>query len=163
MSSAVKRVSLPSGGWWEIVTRPLWRHVGAWGHNSKGLAERALVSLTTAWSFEEEVSREALSLRHEQDLIAVLETLQRDLLPLLAGDNPQQATENLLAGLVAGRIPREFAEAHVMAATGWSWQTLQDTPADVVHTMAIYLAVTGARQGHTSLEFDDEEEALNGQ
>ena len=154
MSSAVRRVALPSGGWWEIVTRPLWRHVSIWEHESRGLAERALVSLTTAWSFDEEVSSETLSLRHEQDLIAVLETLQRELLPLLASGNPEQAAEELFAGLVEDRIPREFAEAHLMAATGWSWQTLQDTPADVVHRMAIYLAVTGARQTQTSMDFD---------
>ena len=167
MGQSVKRVSLPSGGWWEIVTRPRWRHVQQWDadgrdQNGGGLVERALVSLTAAWSFGEGVSLEALARRDAQDMIAVLDTLQRDIVPFLEADTPEETAEELFTGLVAGRVPLRFAEVHMMAATGWSWQTLQETPADVVRRMAIYLAVKQTRDGRASLEFHDTEDVEDG-
>ena len=47
----VIRVELPSGGWWELESRPRWKHVREWasevGRLSAGeVADRVLVSLT---------------------------------------------------------------------------------------------------------------------
>ena len=50
-----------------------------------------------------------------------------------------------------------------MAATGWSWQTLQETPADVVQKMAVYLTVTQTIQSKGSLDFPDTEDKQNDQ
>ena len=65
--------------------------------------------------------------------------------------------QRLFAGMVVGQIPREFEETHMMAATGWSWQVLQATPIDVVQKMAIYLAVSDARNTQGSLDFPESE------
>ena len=58
-----------------------------------------------------------------------------------------------LAALAAGSVPPEFAEAHLMLATGWSWRDLQETPADVVDRTWTYLAVRQTRQSGGALEF----------
>ena len=159
MSDPVIRIDLPSGGWWEISTRPLWRHVRKWAADGEGqfddadLFERALASLTTAWSFGEEVSVEALAQRDEDDLMVALEAFQREVMPNLESDSPRETAEELFAGMVSGQVPPRFAEVSVMAATGWSWQALQETPADVVQKMAIYLAVKQTRDGNGALDF----------
>ena len=155
----IVRINLPSGGWWDIQTRPLWKHLCDWaleaqeGQDATGLIERALVSLTTAWSFDDEVCPEALAERQADDLIAVLEAFHREVVPLLRGDSLRGMAEELFAEMIAGRIPGQFAEAHLMATTGWNWHTLQETPADVVEKMSIYLAVTQVREGKQDLDF----------
>ena len=169
MSQPVKRVTLPSGGWWEIVSRPQWQHVRQWcaesqeQYGSPDLVERALASLTTAWSFEEEIGPEALTRRNPDDLIAILETFQRAVIPTMEADSSKEMAGELFAGLISGQIPLGFVEVHVMVATGWSWQTLQETPADVVQRMLLYLAVKQARDNKASLEFRNAEEAQDGQ
>ena len=44
-----------------------------------------------------------------------------------------------------------------MAATGWTWHALGETPADIVHRMAVYLAVKGARDTRGTLVFSEED------
>lgn len=153
----VIRVELPSGGWWELESRPRWKHVRKWaseaGRPGEGeTADRALVSLTAAWSFEDEVCVAALSRRSPGDLATAFEALHDRVLSPLAGPVRQMA-EELFAGLVSGTVPQGFAEAHIMAATGWDWATLQRTPADVVQRMVVYLSVREARANGGSLEF----------
>ena len=62
------------------------------------------------------------------------------------------SAERLFAALAAGSVPPEFAEAHLMLATGWSWRDLQETPADVVDRTWTYLAVRQTRQSGGALE-----------
>lgn len=164
MAGTVKRINLPSGGWWEIETRPLWRHVREWADETQGrhtgleLAEHALASLTPGWSFAEEISQEAVSRRDVDDLIAVLEVFHGEVVSLLSEPTKEQA-ERLFGGLAEGRITPEFIEAHLLAATGWSWHTLQVTPVDVVQRMAMYLAVKKARDTGGTLTFADSEDS----
>ena len=137
----------------------MWKHVCGWAHETQegqdapGLVERALVSLTTAWSFADEVCLEALAERQADDLISVLEVFNREVAPLLRGGGLRETAEELFAEMIAGRIPGQFAEAHLMAVTGWNWHTLQETPADVVEKMSIYLSVKQARDGNQDLDF----------
>ena len=42
-----------------------------------------------------------------------------------------------------------------MRLTGWSYQTLMETPADVVHQMKLYLLVNDAIANKRELRFDD--------
>ncbi len=155
----VARVKLPSGGWWDIRTRPLWKHVSDWrravraGAKRTGLLERALVSLTTGWSFAEEVLPETLAGREAGDLAAVLEIFCRQAESFAAAHGSAASAERLFATLAAGSVPPEFAEAHLMLATGWSWRDLQETPADVVDRTWTYLAVRQTRQSGGALEF----------
>ena len=73
--------------------------------------------------------------------------------------NPGNAeAEELFAALMSGQVPAEFVETHLMAATGWSWQRLKKTPADVVRRMATYLAVANAVEGGGALNFENERE-----
>ena len=162
MPSNVRRVGLPSGGWWDISTRPTWADVSGWGNKPQGesdpgLVERALASLTTAWSFAEEISLESVALRDAADLVAVLEAALGDVRSRVAKD-PGEMAEDLFAALAVRRVPPQFEEVHLMAATGWSWETLQRTPADVVEKMAVYLAVVQTRDIGGALEFDPAEE-----
>ena len=162
------RIDLPSGGWWELQTRPLWRHVREWDtasadSDASTAVERALVALTIAWSFGEEISLAAVGRRSADDMIAVLRACQQQVAPFLQGVTSRELAQELFAGLVTGHIPPRFAEAHVMTATGWSWQTLQDTPADVVRDVATYLAVTRARETEGELDFPDTEDRQDAQ
>ena len=147
MTDEARRVDLPSGGWWELTARPLWRHVRPWiGDESRGsLISRALVSLTRDWSFQEAVSETALLARDDEDIAAVLEVLNREVLPSKCSGGSDEDAEALFAGLVSGRVPAEYVEVCLMAATGWTWQALSETPAEVVSRMALFLAVKGAR------------------
>ena len=155
----IVRVTLPSGGWWDIQTRPLWKHVSDWRRealddaNASGLVARTLVSLTAAWSFAAEVRPETLAQRDADDLAAVLEVLCLELMPPLQSDGVARMAEELFAEMAAGQIPARFADVHLMAATGWSWRTLRETPADVVERMWIYLAVKRVREGKGTLDF----------
>ena len=146
MCDSLHRIDLPSGGWWLLQARPRWRHLRGWTVGpDDGLVDRALVSLTAAWSFHDPVSVEALARREEADTIAVLEVFLRESLPYLDQRPPREGAEHLFACLVRGRIPPDFSEVHLMASTGWSWRALQETPVDVVRKMATYLSVRQAR------------------
>ena len=154
----VTRILLPSGGWWEFLTRPQWRHVREWRSRcAEGTGsvspERALASLTTAWSFADEVSADVISRLDEADLIVALEAFHREVVPYLDQADEQVLAEALFAGLLGGRVPPEFSEVHLMAANGWSWHTLQNTPADVVRLMAVYSAVAQAVERGGSVDF----------
>ena len=162
-----RRISLPSGYWWEIRTRPLWKHVRRWTANHEGssgrnsLIEAALAELTVSWGFPEQISIEALAHRDAEDVIAVLEIFIQEISPVLFSDDLDKRAEELLAGLVSGCVPPHFEEVHLMAVTGWDWSALQETPADVVHKMATYLAVRQARDTGGSLDFAIPEEGTN--
>lgn len=113
----VVRVKLPSGGWWDIRTRPLWMDVSEWrravrdGEEEQALSERALVSLTTGWSFREEIGSESVGGRDAEDVAAVLEVLCRGVEPFEAGRQAAESAERLFAALAEGRVPAEFAWA----------------------------------------------------
>ncbi len=152
------RVELPSGGWWDIFVRPTWAHLTEWSDAGNDLVDRALVSLTAGWSFSEPASVEAIASRDPEDLIAVLEAFKRYAARYLATRGLRAEAEELFAALMSGQMPAAFAETHLMAATGWSWQRLQNTPADVVRRMATYLVVSRAVEGGGALSFENEEE-----
>ena len=40
-----------------------------------------------------------------------------------------------------GSILPEFHDSHLMDVTGWSYETLQETPADVVRQYEMYLII----------------------
>ena len=164
MCEPLRRVDLPSGGWWEIVTRPRWKHLRQWVEaDGDDLVDRALLSLTTAWSFGQDISLASLRQREPRDLVAILKTFREEVIPWLEESDLKDMAEELFAGMVEGRVPRRFLEVHLMAATGWSWQTLRTTPADVVQRMAVYLAVKQAQDNKTSLELREAEEVDDGQ
>jgi hypothetical protein len=159
MRETVKRIELPSGGWWDIETRPRWKHV----HECENVTEwdslkQIIAKLSTAWSFQESICPESIALRSEDDIAAMLEAFARNVSSLALDDNPVQLAEELFAGLVTGHVPDHFADVHIMAATGWDWHTLQNTPADVVQRMMIYLAVRQARDSQGAIDFIDEKE-----
>ena len=133
---------------------------GAHEERSEGaevdLAELALVSLTTAWSFPEAITMFSLSHRDAEDVIAAMELLRRAVASLSEAPSPELLAEGLFSGLARGEVPDEFVEAHIMALTGWSWETLMETPADVIERLAIYLAVKQVRAVGGTLDFPEE-------
>ena len=163
----VRRIDLPSGGWWEIETRPRWKHLRGWLDGLRQISsareqgeseqvDRMLVSLTVAWSFDLPLKPQYLSSIDTEDIVAVLEVLRREVVPYWKQPDRKAMAEELFSGLAAGTVPQEFEEVHVMALTGWSWEVLQDTPADIVEKMATYLAVTSARDSDGTVDFPED-------
>lgn len=148
---------MPSGGWWEVETRPLWKHVREWREGAYdddgGLVDRVVVSLTTAWSFNLPVELESLALVDADDVAIVLEMLVEQIGKYAGFVERKAMAEELFARMAAGLVPEEFAEVHVMAVAGWSWGELQETPADVVERMAIYKAVAETMSTGGTLDF----------
>ena len=52
-----------------------------------------------------------------------------------------------------GSTPPEFHDSYLMDVTGWSYETLQETPADVVRRYEMYLIVKNAVVNHLKLPF----------
>ena len=106
---------------------------------------------------------EALAHRDVDDLVTVLDFFRREVVPVLEAHSPKEVAEELFAGLVAGRVPPQFAEVHLMAATGWSWRDLRATPADIVQKTAIYLAVKHAMDSGSALDLHAPEDGPDDQ
>jgi|GEM_PF-1840102 hypothetical protein len=141
----IRRIALPSGGWWDIRTRPTWSDAGCFGDDESSL-DRQLVAISERWAFDEPVSLGTIACRDEDDLAAVLTVIQEDVLPWLEQDSPDVLSMSLFQAMAVGEVPEGFFEIQLMAATGWSWQALQSTPADVVMKMALFLAVSHIRE-----------------
>ena len=152
------RVALPTGGWWDVETRPTWAQVKEWERwaaEDDTFPERVLAQLTLAWSFLETVSAEAVARRSEADVAAAMDAVERHAAPLAGARSSKELAEGLFEGLVTGRIPEEFADMHLMASTGWSYDELLRTPADVVERMATYLSVRAAYETGGAMEVED--------
>lgn len=118
------------------------------------------MSLTTAWSFSGDVNLESVAGRNEGDIEAVLEAVLKvvhgQLIRALPESSLRVEAEDLFSDLVTGRVPSGFEEVHIMVITGWSWTVLQDTPADVVERMVMYLSVSRAREDEGALAFPED-------
>ena len=152
------RVALPTGGWWDVETRPTWAQVREWEQwaaEDDVLPERVLAQLTVGWSFPDAVDVEALSRRSPADVAAAMDAVERRAVPLADARSSKELAEGLFEGLVTGRIPEEFADVHLMASTGWSYDELLRTPADVVERMATYLSVRAAYETGGAMEVEE--------
>lgn len=79
--SSIRRVKLPSGGWWEIDTNPKWGKMK--GLKTTSDPNALLVALTAGWSLPIPPSLEAIDAECSvADVIAVMEVVNRDVLPL---------------------------------------------------------------------------------
>ncbi len=171
MSASVKRIELPSGRWWEIEKRPRWKHLravaclsrqaGRRDRDEDDLANDTLAALTTAWGFEEPVCAAAMRNRAPDDLAAALaEALPAMERLLTARERRAAKSMALFEGLMRGRAPEDFEEVRLMSKTGWTWQELQDTPADVVELMSIYLSVVEAMETGGSVEAKEDADGV---
>ena len=151
----LRRISLPSGGWWAVRTRPTWKDAKAIGEGDGGRLNSFLVAITESWSFEDTVSTETLAHRDECDVDVVLRVIGETVLPWLDMDPPETMAKALFAGMSAGQVPEDFFDVQLMASTGWSWQDLQSAPADVVLKMAVFLAVSQIKAQGGALRFPD--------
>ena len=151
-----RRLALPGGGWWDLSLRPLWKHVRLWEGGDECLVETAILHLTLDWSFDEPIGVDGLKARDPDDLACVLEAIISTL--ETPSESKRVMAERLYRGLISGVLPEEFAEVHIMASTGWSWQELQNTPADVVEMMVTYLCVAQAIGSGSSLDLPDQEQ-----
>ena len=154
MSEGAIRIDLPSGGWWELTARPSWRRIRPLIDRGSGgsLASLALLHLTRRWSFPEPVSEASLLSRDEEDVGAAVETLNRELLTPLRAAGSKESAEELFSGMALGSVPPGFVDVCLMAATGWTWRELSETPADVVVRTATLMAVRDARERGGALD-----------
>ena len=108
--------------------------------------------LTTGWGFEEPVSPASVLDREPDDLAAALAEAGSVMERLFEVRKHRDALAmELFAGLMAGRVPAAFEEVHLMSRTGWTWEQLQETPADVVEMMSVYLSVVDAMESGGSV------------
>ena len=117
------------------------------------LADEVLVSLTNSWSFDLPVDTSSLERMDPGDLAAAFGAVRHALAELWDLKSQRERAERLFTEMAAGRVPDEFEEARVMALTGWSWHTLQETPADAVESMMAYLSVRSVREHGGALDF----------
>ena len=154
-------MEMPSGRWWDMEERPRWKHLRAIaglpdgdeaGGTDRDLAEETLAVLTTDWGFEEPVSPASVLDREPDDLASALAEAGSVMERLFEVRKHRDALAmELFAGLMAGRVPEAFEEVHLMSRTGWTWEQLQETPADVVEMMSVYLSVVDAMESGGSV------------
>ena len=122
------------------------------GQANGDLADETLAVLTKAWGFEEPVCTASVGKREPDDVAAVLAEVGAVMERLLRARKDRDALAmELFAGLMESRVPEAFEEAHLMWRTGWTWQQLQETPADVVELMSAYLSVVDAMESGGSV------------
>ena len=136
--------------------RPLWKHVKLWKGGDERLVETAILQMTSDWCFDEPVTVDALRARDADDLACVIEAIISTY--GTSSEGKREVAQRLFRGLHSEVLPEDFAEVHIMAATGWSWQELQNTPVDVVEKMVTYLDVTRAVSSGSSLDLSDQEQ-----
>lgn len=86
----IQRVELPvTGGWWSLDTRPPWgklmrirKTMAEEGNTDEDNINIVLLELTTEWSFDDEVSVEAIEQMDIEDIGEIMEVVNRDILPL---------------------------------------------------------------------------------
>ena len=86
----VKRIDLPdSGGWLHLNTRPSWgklmairRAMGQNGKTEEDSINLILVTLTTEWSFDDNISEESFEQLDLEDIAVLLEEVNLSVLPL---------------------------------------------------------------------------------
>ena len=158
----VRIVDLPSGEWWSLKTRLT-------HGETKRLAELGpavdpsmvgvvLARLTIDWGFAEASTPTAILRRDLSDLDAVISVVRDELVPALEALNTQGEAEHLFDGMVRGTLPPDYADVALLAATGWTWQELQETPSDIVHRMRVYLAVQSVAERGGELGVSDGDE-----
>ena len=54
-------------------------------------------------------------------------------------------------------VPALWQESHVLAETGWTWEQLNATPADVVNRLLLYKQVRHVTEHGGNMRFDDAE------
>ena len=89
------------------------------------------------------------------DVVVALRAVHRSLAALWNPARQRDLAERLFVEMTSGRIPAEFDEARIMALTGWNWQTLHETPADVVDAMTTYLSVRQVREQGGEMDFSE--------
>ena len=92
MAETVRRVALPSGGWWDVETRPPVRAMQRLQNVNEGVVDatyEALVVFTRAWSFPEPVSAEAIQDRRFDDFMSVVKVFEEEVAPFLAQYMPK--------------------------------------------------------------------------
>ena len=87
---SVQRIELPiTGGWWTLNTRPPWgklmqirKAMGMDGSTDEDNINIVLMELTTEWSFDDEVTVEAIEQMDIEDIGEVMEVVNNAILPL---------------------------------------------------------------------------------
>ena len=87
----VTRVQLADDNWWDILTKPKWKHMRDFraalrkdDTDTDILADIALANFTVGWSYAESVTVDAIGEREIEDLMKVLPVVVEKLLPLLS-------------------------------------------------------------------------------
>jgi hypothetical protein len=144
-AQSLRRLELPSGGWWVLDTRISHRVASELiallnSNDSAGLG-RVLSGMTVDWGFSDSPSAEAVMQREIGDIEAATSVIRDDLIPALQRSASTEEAERVFEALVSGQMPGGYSDIALMESTGWSWQELQETPEGVVRGMRMYLSV----------------------
>ena len=143
--SGLRRLELPSGGWWVVdsrISHRVARDLCALSQeDSARRLGRVLFSMTVEWGFDDSPSEASVMRRDIRDIEAVTSVLLDDALPALRRLISGTEAEEVFKSLISGKLPSGYGDVALMESTGWTWQELQDTPEDVVRRMRVYLSV----------------------
>ena len=141
----LRRLELPSGGWWVVDTRISHRVAGdlcaLLREDGAHRLGRVLFSMTVEWGFDDSPSAESVMRREVRDIEVVTSVLRDDVLPTLRRLSSVAEAEEVFKALMSGKIPSGYGDVALMESTGWTWQELQDTPEDIVRRTQVYLSV----------------------
>lgn len=153
----LRRLELPSGGWWVLDTRISHRVAGDLFAllNEGGAAGlgRILSCMTVAWGFADRPSAESVMRRDVSGIEAATSVLRHAVIPALRSLTSVEEAERVFESLVSGKIPSGYGDVALMESTGWTWRELQDTPEDVVRRMQAYLSVKSTVERGCEPEF----------
>ena len=104
----VTRIQLPDGNWWDILTKPKWKHIkdlrrslqapaGDAELDEDQAANAALVHFTVAWSFPDDIDNAGLEERDLSDLIQALQLVNEKLSPIFEAMSGSGGAEKVTA------------------------------------------------------------------
>ena len=91
------RVELPSGGWWEIETRPRWKVIRSFSaaFSADGnvdlieLIDGLVVAVSIGWSYEDEITKESIGELDMAELGPVFQIVVEKIVPLFEAMAPR--------------------------------------------------------------------------
>ena len=89
----IKRIDLPSGGWWDLMCKPTWREFREIQAKLQAIAgkpdfeEQSLAIFTSAWSFDKPITDDYISSLDALDVAKAMEFMATEIAPFFIQAN----------------------------------------------------------------------------